>query len=91
MVSVIRSSSPPWKVGSNKFGDPVADKLLGALQGTTEGMTCSEIRSQVFQRHVAAARIKAVLDILLEDSLVREVLEDTVVRTVSRYYATKQG
>jgi hypothetical protein len=58
------------------LGDPIAEKILAVLRSVPGGLTRTEIREQVFQRNVAATRIKAALALLLRNHLIREGRDD---------------
>jgi len=69
-------------------GNPDADKILTALRAKPEGMTRTEIGSDVFGRNVPSARIKAALSLLIRHHLTREGTEATGGRPVCRYHVT---
>jgi hypothetical protein len=70
------------------LGDPDAERILAALRPAPGGLTRAEIREQVFQRNVSSDRIKAALELLLRNHLIREERDDaTGGRPSCRYYA----
>jgi len=53
-----------------RFGDPIADALLSALRLRTEGMTKTELSSEL-GRNASAARLDAALNLLLSSGRVQ--------------------
>jgi len=71
------------------LGDPNAEKIMNALKEIApNGLTREEIRGGVFQRNLAAPRIKVALALLIERGMVREVKETTGGRPSHRYFAS---
>jgi hypothetical protein len=68
-------------------GDPVADKILGALRRRPEGMSKTEI-SQLFGGHRRADRIEVSLSALEQQGLIRSETKATGGRSVERWFAT---
>jgi hypothetical protein len=69
----------------DSLGSPDAEKIVAALRSAPHGLTRSEIREHVFQRNVSAARIKAALELLLRNNLIREERVETTRRPAYRY------
>jgi hypothetical protein len=70
------------------LGDPIADRILAALRGATDGLTRTQIREDIFQRNTSAARIKSALATLLDSLVIREVREaDTGGHPAYRCYS----
>ena len=68
-------------------GDPVADRLLGALCASHgEGMTKTEI-SHLFGRNKSAERIARALSLLLSLGRVRRKTQETGGRQAERWFA----
>jgi hypothetical protein len=74
------------------FGDSLCDsyaeKILDALRAAApKGLTRTEIRADVFQRNLAATRIKDALSLLIASGRVQEVKEtNTGGRPAHRYF-----
>jgi hypothetical protein len=67
-------------------GDPVADRIMAALQDTEEGMTRNEIRD-LFSRHKSAGEIGQALALLEKLGRIRSEPQSTRGRPVERWYA----
>jgi hypothetical protein len=67
-------------------GDPVADKIMGALRSDPAGLTRNQIRD-LFSRHRSSDRIGRTLDHLQESGLVRSETHGTGGRPVERWLA----
>ena len=73
----------------DSLGDPVADELLRALRGQSDGMTRTEISGH-FGRHKSAGEIARALGTLGERGLVRQEMEAHLDgRPVERWFAVK--
>jgi hypothetical protein len=70
----------------DSLGDPLAEKILAALKASPSGLTRTQIRADVFQRHLASPRLQSALALLLERGAIREVAEKTDGRTAHRYF-----
>ena len=60
-----------------RIGDKNADALLEALREAKNGLTRTEIYTEVFQRNLSAKEIKKALQILLETGLIENRTEQT--------------
>jgi hypothetical protein len=70
------------------LGDSVAETILDALKARPDGLTRTEIRSEVFKRNVPAPKIKAALARLMTSHLVREERDNgTGGAPAHRYHA----
>jgi len=73
----------------DKVGDPIADKIVEALQAKqTEGMTRTQIRD-LFQRHQKEERIDQALQLLLRIGRVRYEYEPTGGRNAERWFLAR--
>lgn len=71
----------------DSMGDPDADKLLDALRAAPGGMTRTEIRDDVFQRHKAADAVTRTLAALAGAGLIHPRDESTGGRKAQRWFA----
>jgi hypothetical protein len=67
-------------------GDPVADRILGAIRKAAGGLSRTEI-SDLFSRHTSSSRIDLALGSLEAPHLIRRIKEDTGGRPVERWTA----
>jgi hypothetical protein len=56
-------------------GDHIADKILASLRDALGGMTRTEVRRNAFSDHEPAARVKAALQSLLSNGLIRQEID----------------
>jgi hypothetical protein len=69
------------------LGDPDADRLLAALRSAPPGLTRTQIREDVFQKHKASSEIARVLGRLLEYGIVRMEKVETGGRPAEIWHA----
>jgi hypothetical protein len=74
-----------------QLGDPTADQILSALRSRPNGMTRSEMREELFQRHRLSADIDRALNLLAEYGLATGTQEETGGRPSERWFATGVG
>lgn len=67
----------------DRTGDNVADRILEALQASTDGLTKTEIHN-LFDRHVKKARIDEAIELLLKNKEVKINRQDTGGRPLER-------
>lgn len=74
------------------LGDPDADALLDALRAAgPKGLTRTEIREEVFQKHKSAERIAGMLRTLAAAGLAHSRTEATGGRPSERWFAGRQA
>jgi hypothetical protein len=67
-------------------GDPVADRILGAIRHTDEGLSRTEIRD-LFSRHEPGRRIDLALSSMESLNLIQRTREETGGRPIERWAA----
>ena len=71
----------------DKLGDPVADRILGTLQQSQEGLSRTDIH-KLFQKHMPATRIEQALELLKTTGRARLEVSDTGGRPVEVWLAS---
>jgi Protein of unknown function (DUF3987)/CHC2 zinc finger len=78
--------SAKWIFGT-RTGDRKADKILTALRHAPNGLTKTEISSEVFNRHAPSADIDEALRMLLELKMVGYEMESTTGAPTQRWFS----
>jgi hypothetical protein len=71
-------------IWGDAIGDPVADRILGALRNADGGLSRTEIRD-LFFRHTSSSRIDLALTSMESANLIQRTREDTGGRPVERW------
>jgi hypothetical protein len=75
-----------YSIFGQSLGDPVADQILMALQGESEGLSRTDI-SKLFSRNQSSDRLQNALNILKNAGLARMKLKETPGRKVEMWFA----